>query len=74
VALLLLLDFITNDLTSRSWPLWILLAGTACLTFWECRERAYRPRVVLWWVTFTALTHVVGYLILRFFVRPPSKA
>ena len=54
--------------------LWLFLAAAMGLTFWECRERGYRLRVTLWWVTFVAITHVVGYVILRFFVRPPKRA
>ena len=53
--------------------LWILLAAAVGLTFWECRERGYRPVVVLWWMSLVAITHVPGYIVLRFFVRPPSR-
>ena len=58
---------------AQSIVLWILLAAAVGLTYWECRERGYRPRGVVWWLTFVAITHVVGYIILRFFVRPPSR-
>ncbi len=54
--------------------LWLFLAAAVGLTFWECRERGYRAKVVLWWVTFVAITHVLGYMILRYLVRPPQRA
>ncbi len=73
MGLLIVLEWISDNPVSRSWPLWILLVGAVGLTFWECHERGYRPRVVLWWMTFVGLTHVLGYLILRFIVRPPDK-
>ena len=58
---------------TQSTVLWILLAAAVGLTFWECRERGYRARVLLWWMSFVAIVHVPGYIILRFFVRPPSR-
>lgn len=58
----------------QSTVLWILLAAAVGLTFWECRERGYRLKVLLWWVSFVAISHVPGYIILRFFVRPPRDA
>lgn len=57
----------------RSIVLWVLLAVAVALTIWECRERGYRAKVTLWWATFVAITHVIGYLVLRFFVRPPRR-
>ena len=57
----------------RSIVLWVLLAVAVALTVWECRERGYRTKVTLWWASFVAMTHVVGYLVLRFFVRPPRR-
>ena len=54
--------------------LWILLAGAVGLTFWECRERGYRLKITLWWVSLVAITHVLGYIVLRFLVRPPREA
>lgn len=57
----------------RSIVLWALLIVAMGLTFWECRDRGYRARVTLWWVTFVAIVHVIGYLVLRFFVRPPRR-
>lgn len=57
----------------RSIVLWVLLAVAVALTVWECRERGYRTKVMLWWASFVAITHVVGYLVLRFFVRPPRR-
>ena len=59
---------------ANSLVLWILLAAAVGLTWWECRERGYRLKVMLWWMSFVAITHVVGYLILRFAVRPPQRA
>ena len=58
----------------QSTVLWILLAAAVGLTFWECRERGYRLKVLLWWVSLVAISHVPGYIILRFFVRPPRDA
>lgn len=58
---------------TQSIVLWILLAAAVGLTYWECRERGYRPRAVVWWLTFVAITHVLGYMILRFLVRPPGR-
>ena len=57
----------------RSIVLWVLLVAAVGLTFWECRERGYRTKSTLWWVTFVAITHVVGYVVLRFFVRPARR-
>ncbi len=57
----------------RSIVLWALLAVAMALTLWECRERGYRAKITLWWVTFVAITHVIGYLILRFFVSPSRR-
>lgn len=67
-----LLDRITDSGISDSLVLWLLLAGAVGLTFWECRERGYRLKVTLWWVSFVAITHVAGYIVLRF-VRPPGR-
>lgn len=49
-----------------------MLAAAIGLTFWECKERGYRRKVLLWWLSFVAITHVVGYIILRL-VPPPKK-
>lgn len=57
----------------RSIVLWVLLAVAVALTVWECRDRGYRAKVTLWWATFVAIVHVPGYLVLRFFVRPPRR-
>ena len=57
----------------QSTVLQIMLAAAVGLTYWECRERGYRNRVTLWWISFVAITHVVGYVILRLFVRPPRN-
>ena len=65
MGLMLLLDLITDSGISRSLVLWLLLAGALGLTLWECRERAYRLKVLLWWMSFVFLTHVVGYIVLR---------
>lgn len=74
MGLLIVVGWISdNEGVRGNLLLWILLAAAVGLTFWECRERGYRPRAVVWWLTFVAITHVVGYIILRFFVRPPSR-
>ena len=70
MGLLLILDRLTDNPFSRSWPMWILLAGAVGLTFWECRERGYRPKITLWWISVVAITHVVGYIVLRFIPSP----
>ena len=72
MGLMWLLDRITDSGISDSLMLWLLLAGAVGLTFWECRERGYRLKVTLWWVSFVAITHVVGYIVLRF-VRPTGR-
>ncbi|MDE0664291.1 MAG: hypothetical protein OXH67_01745 [Acidimicrobiaceae bacterium] len=75
MGLLIVVGWISdNEAVRGNLLLWILLAAAVGLTFWECRERGYRPRAVVWWLTFVAITHVVGYIILRFFVRPPAKS
>ena len=74
MGLMLLLDRITDSGISRSLVLWLLLAGALGLTLWECRERGYRLKVLLWWMSFVAITHVLGYIILRLVVRPPQRA
>lgn len=73
MGLMLLLDRITDSGVSGSLMLWLLLVGAMGLTLWECRERGYRLKVLLWWLTFVLLTHVVGYIILRL-VRPPARS
>ena len=65
MGLMLLLDRITDSGISRSLVLWLLLAGALGLTLWECRERGYRLKVLLWWMSVVFLTHVVGYIALR---------
>ncbi|MCY3619062.1 MAG: hypothetical protein F4Z00_10270 [Acidimicrobiaceae bacterium] len=75
MGLLIVVGWISdNEAVRGNLLLWILLAAAVGLTFWECRERGYRPRAVVWWLTFVAITHVVGYIVLRFFVRPPAKS
>ncbi len=55
--------------------LWLLLLAAVGLTFWECRERRYSIKATLWWMLFVfTLSHVAGYIILRFLVRSPRKA
>lgn len=75
MGLLIVVDWIggSGSAARQNIVLWILLAAAVGLTFWECRERGYRPRVLLWWMSFVAITHVPGYMILRFLVRPPSR-
>ncbi len=75
MGLLIFLDwFSEGNAVRQSLVLWILLAGAVGLTVWECRERGYRAHIVLWWVSVVAITHVLGYIVLRFFIRPPDKA
>lgn len=75
MGLMLILSwFGEGDAIRYSWPLWILLAGAVGLTVWECRERGYRVHILLWWVSVVAITHVLGYIVLRFLIRPPDKA
>ena len=73
MGLMLLLDRITDSGISGSLMLWLLLAGAMGLTLWECRERGYRLKVLLWWLTFVFLTHVLGYIVLRL-VRPSARS
>ncbi|WP_420610360.1 hypothetical protein [Candidatus Poriferisodalis sp.] len=70
MGFLLLIEFLTQRQgIAQSVMLWLLLAGAVALTLWECRERGYRLKVLLWWVSFAALTHVVGYIVLRLVPR-----
>lgn len=72
MVLMFVADWISDTgFARRSLLLWILLAAAVGLTYWECRERSYRQTVTLWWVSFVAITHVVGYIILRLVPRPP---
>lgn len=75
MGLLIVADYVSDAGGARqSLVLWILLVAVVGLTFWECRERGYRLKILVWWMTFVAITHVVGYMILRFAVRPPEKS
>ena len=75
MGLLIILDwFSEGNAIRQSLVLWILLVAAVGLTVWECRERGYRTIVVLWWVSLVLITHVLGYIVLRFFVRPPERA
>ena len=75
MGLMLILGwFGEGDAIRQSLVLWILLVGAVGLTVWECRERGYRVHILLWWVSVVAITHVLGYIVLRFLVRPPDKA
>lgn len=75
MGLLLLIEFISRRQgAAQSVVLWLLLAGALGLTLWECRERSYRLKVLLWWVSFVALTHVIGYLVLRLVPRPETES
>lgn len=52
----------------------VLLLVTLGLTYWECRERRYRTKIMWWWMLFVfTLAHVIGYIILRFLVPSKSK-
>lgn len=66
------LMILIGDGATRSVMLWLFLVATLALTLWECRERAYNLKTTLWWMSFTAITHVFGYVILRL-VRAPRK-
>ncbi|MYH43593.1 MAG: hypothetical protein F4017_01290 [Acidimicrobiaceae bacterium] len=75
MGLLIVVGWISdNEAVRGNLLLWILLAAAVGLTFWECRERSYRTTVTLWWLSFVAITHVAGYIVLRFIVRPPREA
>lgn len=75
MGMMIVLDWISDTgFARRNLWLWLLLIAAVALTFWECRERGYRRTVLLWWVSFVAITHVVGYVVLRLFVRPPRDA
>ena len=75
MGLLIILDwFSEGNAVRQSLVLWLLLVGAVGLTVWECRERGYRVHVLLWWVSVVAITHVLGYIVLRFLVRPPDRA
>ena len=73
MGLLIILDWFSESALRQSLVLWILLVAAVGLTVWECRERGYRTVVTLWWVSVVAITHVLGYIVLRFFVRPPNE-
>ncbi len=45
--------------------LWLLLLLALGLTFTESRELKLDRRHTIWWLSFVAITHVVGYLIMR---------
>ncbi|MCY4663732.1 MAG: hypothetical protein OXC00_03600 [Acidimicrobiaceae bacterium] len=74
MGLLIFMGWLSDGNPESNVVLWILLAGAVGLAWWECRERGYRTKVLLWWVSFVAITHVLGYVILRFGVRPPDRA
>jgi len=71
--MLILSWFGEGEAIRQSSVLWLLLAGAVGLTVWECRERGYRTILMLWWISLVLITHVLGYIVLRFFVRPPDK-
>ncbi|MCY3950169.1 MAG: hypothetical protein OXF61_13315 [Acidimicrobiaceae bacterium] len=74
MGLLLLIEFVSQRQgPAQSVMLWLLLSGALALTYWECRERGYRLKVLLWWVSFVALAHVAGYIILRLVPRPKNE-
>ena len=74
MGLLIVADWISGSEAARNnLLLWLLLVAAIGLTVWECRERGYRTMILLWWVSLVAITHVVGYIILRFLVRPPLQ-
>ena len=67
------LMILLGDDAAESIMLWVFLVAAVLLTLWECRERGYRLKVTLWWVSFVAITHVVGYVVLRI-VRAPKNS
>lgn len=67
------LMILLGDDAPESVMLWLFLAAAVLLTLWECRERGYRLKVTLWWISFVAITHVIGYVVLRF-VRAPKDS
>ncbi len=67
------LMILIGDGAGESIMLWLFLVGVLMLTLWECRERAYNRKQTLWWMSFVAITHVFGYVIMRL-VRAPRKA
>ncbi len=71
MGLMMLLDRATGSGISGSAVLWLLLLAAMGLTLWECRERAYRLKVLLWWMTLVFITHVAGYIVLR--LVPPAR-
>lgn len=74
MGLLIVAGWVSDSNPGNNLVLWILLLAAVGLTWWECRERGYRTMVTLWWISFVAITHVLGYIVLRFLVRPPRKA
>ena len=75
MGFLLLIELISQRQgVAQSVKLWLLLGGAIALTLWECRERGYRLKVLLWWVSFVALSHVVGYIVLRLVPRPDAES
>ncbi len=66
------LMILLRDDAAESVMLWLFLVAAVLLTLWECRERGYRLKVTLWWISFVAITHVIGYIVLRL-VRPPRN-
>ena len=73
MGLMIVVGWLSDADPGNNLVLWLLLVGAMGLTWWECREREYRTIAILWWVSFVTITHVLGYLILRFAVRPPGK-
>ena len=71
MGLMLLVDsFSESGAARQSRVLWVLLAAAVGLTFWECRERGYRTKITLWWVTFVAIT-TCGGIRRPALLRPP---
>lgn len=73
MGLMIVVGWLSDANPGENFALWILLVGAMGLTWWECREREYRTIATLWWVSFVTITHVLGYIILRFLVRPPGR-
>ncbi len=68
------LMILIGDDATESIMLWLFLVAALLLTLWECRERGYRLKITLWWASFVAITHVVGYIVLRLVRAPRSDS
>ena len=73
MGLLIVADWVSEGGgAGQSTVLWVLLVAAVGLTFWECRERGYRLKALLWWVSFVAITPRAG-VHNPAFLRPPAS-